>query len=58
MKSNTIYNFTGVEENIIEETLNFNGSKIKVKKTKGIEINYENKNILKKQNILRIGCSI
>lgn len=46
-------NFTGVEENIIEETLNFNGSKIKVKKTKGIEINYENKNIFIKQKYIK-----
>ena len=33
--------------------MNFNGSKIKVKKTKGIEINYENKNIFIKQKYIK-----
>ncbi len=45
--------FTSVEENIIEETLNLNGSKIKVKRTEGIDINYDNKNIFIRQKYIK-----
>ncbi len=46
-------NFTGIKENIIEEDLYFNGRKIKLKRTKGIDINYDNKNIFIKQKYIK-----